>query len=94
MKGDYVMTEKDLELQDLKRAYAKIKEELAQCQSANKWMRDRLVEVETERDVARSDLYKAVVYDCKCSLCGVYESCSKVDMEEGCFIWKKDLAAN
>ena len=67
MKGDYVMTEKDLELQDLKKAYA---------------------------NVARSDLYKAVVYDCKCSLCGVYESCSKLDMEEGCFVWKKDLAAN
>ena len=88
------MTEKDLEIQDLRRAYAKIKEEVGQYQSANKWLKDKLIETETERDIARSDLYKAVVYDCKCSLCGVYETCTKQAIEEGCFIWKKDLATN
>lgn len=88
------MTEKDLELQDLRRAHAKIKEELAQYQSANKWLRDKLTEIERERNVARSDLYKAVTYDCKCSLCRDYESCVRLNMEEGCFVWKKDWATN
>lgn len=81
------MTEKDLEVQELR-------QKIDRMNCYIDYAKKRIKQLESDLDVAKSDLYKAVVYDCKCSLCGVYESCSKLDMEEGCFVWKKDLAAN
>lgn len=92
MKGTYEMTEKDLEIQELRRELAKTKREFSECQYATKWLRDKIEATELERDVARSDLYKAVIYDCKCSLCGKYEICEDIEIgdKESCFVWKKD----
>lgn len=71
------MTEKDLEIQKLRR-------ELLEARKAINQYKNLL-------RVLKSDLYKAVVYDCKCSLCAEVENCCRERIEENCFVWKKKV---
>lgn len=85
------MTEKDMELQELRQQVCRLKEEIGQYQDGLNWTRDRLVECEHKLDICKSDLYKAVVYDCRCSLCANLKDCAKFDddiAQYDCFIWR------
>lgn len=71
------MTEKDLEIQRLRRELLEARKTINQYKNLLR--------------VLKSDLYKAVEYDCKCSLCAEVENCCREKMEEGCFVWKKEV---
>lgn len=70
------MTEKDLELQRLGQNLSKAKRELRE--------KNELIKI------LKSDLYKAVIYDCKCSLCMKVDFCENEKITENCFVWKKE----
>lgn len=85
------MTEKDMELQELRAEIAGLKNDIGQYQDGLKWTRDKLMDCERKLDVCKSDLYKAVVYDCRCSLCAKMAECVKSDNESvqyDCFMWR------
>lgn len=85
------MTEKDVELQELRDKVRQLKEELSQYQDGLNWTRDKLIDCERKLDICKSDLYKAVVYDCCCSLCAKMPECVKSDNEitqYDCFMWR------
>ena len=87
------MTEKDLEIQELKAEIKELRTKLGQYQEGLNWTRDRLVETDNMLDVCKSDLYKAVVYDCRCSLCAKMSNCVKSDNEltqYNCFKWRRE----
>lgn len=71
------MTEKDLEIQ-------KLRSELGRVKKALKIAEEKCA-------IAKNDLYKAVKYDCKCSLCKKSLECDQVEtLDYECFIWKKE----
>ncbi len=71
------MTEKDLEIQKLRSELGRVKKALK-------------IAVE-ECETAKMDLYKAVKYDCRCSLCKKLPDCDQAETTDyGCFIWKKE----
>ena len=83
-KGECNMTEKDLEVQELR-------QKIDRMNCYIDYAKKRIKQLESDLDVAKSDLYKAVVYDCKCSLCARCDECCDENMTETCFLWKREI---
>lgn len=72
-----IMTEKDMEIQKLRSELGRVKKALKIA--------------EEKYTIAKDDLYKAVKYECRCSLCKKLPECDQVETPDyGCFIWKKE----
>lgn len=72
-----IMTEKDMEIQKLRSELGRVKKALKVA--------------EEKCTIAKDDLYKAVKYECRCSLCKKLSECDRVETPDyGCFIWGKE----